>query len=293
MSEIRRDGFKFSKWDTADELLVVEPATMRQLAGYVQKHPEIGLAVSRFDGYREGHLDFLQQKEFASINRILIQDVILDISSLYSLKNLQKLWIVTPPGGIDLRGFPLLMELDVDWNKNVIGFESLSHLAKLTLRKCAPASHDLTTLKLPGKLKDLSIIQGTLTSLTGIERLPIQHLMLAYLPKLQDVSAMLALRRQLIELRFDHCKNAEDLHSLLPQLAALQKLMLTAVAPLPDVAFVSKLKALKFLSFVHTMVDDGDMTPLLRHTALEYVGYLKKKNFSHSSEQVCAALQKR
>lgn len=293
MTDRMENGFHFLSRGKDEEFLRVDSDTLDRLPKYVEKIADCGLSFSRYSGYRENDLKLLTRKEFAAVRRIHIQDPIQDISALYQLPSMRKLWISTAPGGVDLTHFPLLEELEVEWNKNVAGFDALRNLNALILRKYLSPSGGLSNLRLPSRVKSLRIIQGNINNLSGLEHLPIERLMLAYLPKLVDLSVILSFRKSLTKLNLDTCKRVSGINPLLASLTALQTLRLSSIAPMPDLSFVPKLSVLKFFSFVHTEVEDGDMAWLLKHPTLERVGFLRKRNFSHSYEEICAALANR
>jgi len=71
------------------------------------------------------------------------------------------------------------------------------------------------------------------------------------------------------------------------KLTRLRKLILLDCAPLSSLSFVKNIPALEFISFVNTEIRDGDMTPCF---GLKYAGFLKKKHYTHTPEQVAAAI---
>ena len=133
-------------------------------------------------------------------------------------------------------------------------------------------------------MESLELVKGTVNALQGVTSMrALRKLDLRYL-SLEDLSPLCGCK-SLEQLELDHCKKIRDLSVL----AGVKKLSILGVdwcGQIPSVQFVRELKALRRCSFVETNILDGDLNPFLELPRLEYVGFLKKRHYTHTPEQL-------
>ncbi|MGG8495191.1 hypothetical protein ACQY1Q_02135 [Tenacibaculum sp. TC6] len=92
-------------------------------------------------------------------------------------------------GALDFSSFTNLKSLGYTWYKNTIGLDKMTTLERLSISKLNTKNKNLEYLRKLTELKELNIFQSTLTSLIGIEDLKLKKLMLAHLPKLENLNS--------------------------------------------------------------------------------------------------------
>jgi protein phosphatase 1 regulatory subunit 7 len=281
MPEIVIDGFKFSKWAGERQLLIVESDRLRECVAYCREKQIKQLHISPYHGYHLNDLGFL--RECKQVQAVHLQGGFADYSGLYELPHLSHLSAVFP-NDIDVSALPALTDLSTDWTPKLdMTLFSAKSLERLWLRGYKPKSRDLGCMKVFRNLADLSVILSSLHSLRGIEMLPeLKKLDLSHCRLLEDITPLAQLAETLEELEIDHCKKIKDL-TFIRVLRHLRKAILVDSGSVPSLKFIEQMPDLEFLSFVGVNVLDGDMTPCFK---LKYAGFLKKRHYSHSSEEV-------
>lgn len=118
------------------------------------------------------------------------------------------------------------------------------------------------------------------------------RLELHYCTKLDSARSLAACCPELRHLHLNRCKKFQDLASIL-ELRTLEVLCLNFCADLPDLKFLATFDRLRDFRFVGTNVINGDLSPLLAHPRLEYVGMLDKRHYSHRAVEIQAAIASR
>jgi len=287
MAEIVLDGFRFSQWAGGRQLLIVESERLEQSVAYCNKKQIRWLHISPYHGYELDDLEFLPKCR--TVTGIHLQGGVSNFDGLYRLQNLESLSVVFPHH-LMLSEFPKLTDLATDWNPSID--ESLfkvKSLSRLWIRKYKPVNEDLERIKALKGLEELTIIESSIRSLEGIQALSqLKTLGLAYCRKLVTIESLLELKGNLRELEIDHCKGIKDL-SVIGALTQLRKAILADNGEIPSLEFVRGMPRLEFLSFVGTKVRDGDMTPCF---SLKYAGFLKRRGYSHTPEEVADMIAK-
>lgn len=280
------DGFKTFHIEKMF-FIYVESDRLSECLDYYKRNKFEGIAISRHHGYKSDDINFL--KECPKTTAVYLQTEISDISGLYNLKKLRWLLIAELPGTIDLSRFPDLDCLRITWGSNLINLDSCSKLRCLSLGKYNSKSKNLHELPPLENIEELTLTQSTITSLAGIENFPnIKRLELNYLPQLGDISQLAFVAKSLKYLEFDHCKkiNYKDVTVL----KSLKSLMLSACGEVSSISFIREMPALERFTFVGTNVLNGDMTPLL---SLKTVGFLEKKHYSHTQDEIEGLIRKK
>lgn len=288
MSEVQIDGFRFSEWAGGRRLLIVESDRLEQCVEYCNDRRIEWLHVSPYHGYKLWDVNFLAR--CSGVTGIHFQGGFDDWSGLYRVEGLRQISTVFAHD-VDFSRLPNLIDVATDWSSTIeAGLFSSASLTRLWLRGYKHKRGGIGRIQELSHLADLSIVQSNLTSLAGIERLgALTRLVLAYCPRLTDVSPLRHLGAMLKELEIDHCKHAVDAETL-RRLTALRKVILSDCGQIDGLAFVADLPLLEFLSFVNTTVVDGDLAPCL---SLRFCGFMNKRHYSHTFDEMREAIRKR
>ncbi len=288
MPEVLIDGFKFSQWAGGRQLLIVESDRLAACVAYCNSQKTPWLHISPYHGYHLQDLDFLRDCEH--VTGIHLQGGFASYNGLYQLPRLASLSAIFPHD-IDAAALPALSDFSTDWNRKTdASLFRAGGLQRLWLRGYKPKSRDLVRLEALDKLEDLSVILSPISSVRGIGALPgLKKLELSYCRMLEDISPLAGLAEVLEELEVRSCKKIADLR-FITVLQHLRKAILSDNASLPSLAFIQQMPRLEFLSFVGTTILDGDMTPCF---PLEYAGFIKKRHYSHSPEEVAEIIRTR
>lgn len=216
------------------------------------------------------------------------------LTFLYSVPFIEELKLDTDnfAGKLDLSCLPALKDLVLTYSDNIDGLQTLEQLERLVVFRVKTANKDLAGV-LPGNIRDLAIRQSPLESLSGLEELKrLEKCELSYLPKLQDVSALAALKDSLKFLDIQNAKRITNHHTL-GALENLDELCILQCKSMPSIGWLRSLKRLRRFVFMDTRIEDGDLSPLLDLPNLEDApgGYLK--HYRPSMKEVEATLKQR
>jgi protein phosphatase 1 regulatory subunit 7 len=238
-------------------------------------------------GYALQDIEFLRRYPFVTdVVSVFPISGPFDLSPIPALTELRSLTI-SGPVPLALGRFSRLKTFRGNWDHKL----DLSgcNLEILELGKYRAKSPALTELPEPPVLRELSIVQSAITSLHGVAKFrSLKKLELAYLSKLEKLSELDELPR-LTMLDCNKCRKLRN-HATVQDLENLTNLRFNDCGEIPTLAFLNKMKKLEDFRFVNTNVLDGDLTPLLR---LESVGFLRKRHYSHTPEQIDSLLAAR
>ncbi|MBC7351473.1 MAG: hypothetical protein H5U08_03860 [Thermogutta sp.] len=268
-------------------LLEVKSNELPQCMAYFREAQLDGLYISRAHGFRADTLDFL--RDYPEITRICINySPNLDLAALSCLKNLRLLSVDDNEQPLDLRNFPHLESLRIQWHKRISWPEEHQNLVDLEIRSFRPRSRDFSDLPHLPNLCSLEIIRSPIHSLAGLERFRrLRYLSLSYCTKLERIGELSC--KSLRALELDVCRKISD-HAHVATLPRLELLKMTHCGQMPSISFVKSMPRLKWFIFAYTHVLDGDMTPCL---GLEVVSFDDKKHYSHTCEQIEAMIRER
>lgn len=246
------------------------------------------IGVSPKHGYNLPTLSFLN--DYAEIERLVLPFASnFDLAPLRTLTRLRHLTISESRQPLDLTWFPVLEELQTDWHTR-IQWGSVPQLRDLYLRGYSPRAGDLSALPSASVLAGLELNQGKVRSLAGVERFPrIWRLELYNLRQLASIGELCAHSPPITVLHVDNCQGIADLE-VVSCLKSLEVLRLNDCGRLRSLRFLEAIPHLREFRFVGTIVDDGDLTPLLR---LESVGFLPRAGYSHRPDEIDAHLRQR
>lgn len=186
-----------------------------------------------------------------------------DYSPLYQMPQIRGLHFATVYGfrdefstSIDCAKLNGLECLDVS-KSGYDNFRSLTTLKSLAISGLS--DKDLSDVFCSPSLDSLMAIQCKLKSLEGIQQSEaMQCLYLYYNRSLQDIGALLGVKKTLKALKIENCPKIEDF-SVLAELENLELLFLLGSNSLPNLDFLKSLKNLK--TFIFSMnVLDGDLS---------------------------------
>lgn len=187
----------------------------------------------------------------------------LDLSPVYELPHLESISIVTaaqaPRVHIDFTRLPWLRHVGLCTNDRY-NFNLIPALESLTLsyNKRHP---DLTAISCSPFLKKLDLQSCGMKTLEGIERFPMETLILDRMRGLEDISSLSGCADTLRQLSIDACGKIRDF-SCLQDLQNLEYLNLQGSQVLPDLSFLRNMPNLKVFTF-SMIVGNGDLTPCL------------------------------
>lgn len=182
---------------------------------------------------------------------------------------------------IDFRVFRRLERLHLNWRPNAeSAFESAS-LRSLSVAGC-PIT-DLNPLSRLSALEGLRLASARkLSSLDGIQRLPnLRTLRLLDDRALVDLSPLADSGSSLTELWLDGCRRVGAIDAVARH-RELRRLVLAdggRIASLKPLAGLPVLEELYF--YGSTIIEDGDMTPILALPALRRVAFAPRRHYTH------------
>ena len=131
----------------------------------------------------------------------------INTEGIYSLVNLEKLYLDKQKFKIDISKFPKIEHLGSEYWKGLINLNNTHTLESLVLSKLPNTNFkELSELQ---KLQIVHIYSSKIETLTGIERLPIKELLLARNSMLEDIQAIKELK-SLQKLLIEKCKKITD-----------------------------------------------------------------------------------
>ena len=208
-----------------------------------------------------------------------------DLSKIMGLDKLQLLVLGKERVPVDFSAFPHLLELSTDWKPSDVLPKANCDLERLSLWGFKPKSRDLQSLPAYKNLTYLKLTQGSVEALDGVEKYgSLVEAEFAYLRQLKKLAAIGSCGVETLD--FEACRKIEDFVSL-AKCPRLKLLRYTNCGSLPSLAPLKDFKALENFRFVTTNILDGDMSPLLE---LKSAGFLMKRHYSHTPEQIAAAI---
>lgn len=204
-----------------------------------------------------------------------------DYSPLYDMPNIKWLQCNTIYGeskssvaSVDYSKLQGLQRLAIVGKKGHYNVDAATELKILCLDQGQPASGTLQGAFSGGKLEELSICQSPIRTLAGIEDAEmLQKLDLAYNRRLEDISALVGLKKSLTWLNIEKCGRIQDF-SVLSELRELEYLRLDGSNSIENLEFLRNTPKLKSL-ILFMNVEDGNLE------LCEKVPYVKIKNRKH------------
>lgn len=283
MVKVNKDGFKIFFNSNWGEFLVIESHNISNSIEYIIKNNIKNVHVNSYHGYSLKHLEFLDEIS-TYIEGFTSPDNNLNFEKVNSLKNLKFLGLPKIQyGEIFLGNFPLLEKCAITYSKKVRGLELCLNLNELILSNFTSNDRNMESFPELPNLEYLELLNGNLQNFKGIGKLKKLSKLSVY--KLQDLtllSCLKELQNKLKYLQIENCRKIVD-YPELGNLSNLEKLIIGNCGSIESLNFVPKLPNLHFISFVGTIINDGDISPCL---GLEYVGFDDNRSYSHKQSEV-------
>lgn len=229
--------------------------------------------VSELDGIEELQL----------VNHVLSSD-----GGASALSNLRALGLETySKDRIDFaQSFPKIERLSFNWRPSGGTAFDATTLKSLSISGYPLA--DLNPLARLGGLHALRLDNSRhLRSLSGVEGLDlIRILSLRDDRALTDIGRLSATHHSLSEFELNACRKVTDITALerhrdLRRVVLIDCGRITSIGPLVDLPELEE-----FWFYGTTVIDDGDMTPLLRMAALKRVSFAPRSHYTHRTEDI-------
>ena len=224
-------------------------------------------------------------RRFPNLNMLSITDYSgKSIRVINELKALKTIIVNAPPFDPDFSNWPELEEIGFVASRG--HFSNSNQAARLrTLRVSRWKESDLTSFGDFAHLRDLTLVQGLLSALNGIQKFTkLQRLSLLLQTSLADFSALRECRT-LTHLRIDTCKKLSNLDDL-SGLTNLVSLRIDNVGGIKSLHPLAKLTSLRELYFVEsTNVADGD-TAFLKGMHIEKFGFMNRRHYNFNYDHL-------
>jgi hypothetical protein len=268
--------------------LWVDSERIGESVAHYRTHSIDCLGVNPQRGFRLADLTFLT--EFPDITDLTIVSPAscdFDLQPIRCLGSLRSL-TVSAPTALSLGEFENLETARIGSHPG-LSLIGCKRLKVLSLGAYRPKSRDLRELPPLPELRELELTRPGITSLEGISKHPLlRQLEVAYGGRLEKLSG-LELLKEFTALHLYSCKRVQGIEQL-ASLTGLRSLRLNSCGSIPSIGFLSGMSALEEFRFVNTNIEDGDLRPLLR---LKWVGFLAKKGYSHTPEQLDEVLREK
>ena len=287
-SIMEKDGFNFMNFWDAHWFLQLESDRLEECIRYCRDHGIKWLHVSPFHGYLLRDLDCF--KDLRDVEAVHLQNSrngeIADFDGLYQAEKLKYI-SADFHNPLHFSRFPALTHLVTHYTPDTAPslFDSLN-LRFLALTGYRTKHRSLLEVGALKELQLLSVFNSPIESTEGAGVLEeLTHLVLGYCTGLRDIKPLASVAGNLESVEIHCCKRLEGLYEFLQTLASAKRLVISNCGSLPSLDFVRGLPKLEELFFPDTDILDGDLSPCLR---LKLVGFLNKRHYSHSVDEIRA-----
>lgn len=248
------DKVKIITDNFGEKYLVFDSDYLNEAINYINRNNIKIIDINSYWGYKLKDIEFL--KYCPNIESISITDNDIDIEGLKYLKNLKTIGGCSVPlKPLDLLQFKQLETIRIDYHKNWVNIDKCFTISELHLQKMKQP--DLIWLNGLKNLENLSLSQGTIQSLKGLE----------YFPKLKKFEGHLLSKLtslgiekdipSLEEFIISTSKKVYDLEAL-KVLSNLRNLSCSECGSIKSIGFVNEMPAMKRLIVWVTNIEDGD-----------------------------------
>ncbi len=282
----KKQEFEIEVWGKYKIIWIDSDRLDKCLEYYKMKNLD-GIGISPYSGFKLDNLNFLEKYEEIQ-GLILVYSQKFDYKPIYKLKNLRFISLDDNSELFDYSLFSELEEIRSEWHKKISLPYKSEKLKSLYFSKFKPKAKLCVQLPEFPNLENLEFVQSTIVSLEGLEKFKkLKKLSVSYCPKLTDISGILELPLEVLE--FENCKKIENFEGL-SSLKHLKIVKLSNCGKISSLKFIENLKKLEHLSFVDTTIDDGDLNLCLK---LKSVGFMNKKHYSHTYEEIKQIIESR
>lgn len=275
---------KVFKARVCDLMLYITPDNMSDA---INIYREAGFSRPYQGLYLHNISDYEFLKEFPMMLYLEVNsDKPIPTSSIMKLKNLRGLKLTKQKEGLDFSSFSQLEYFVGEWSDKNANIGSCDLLRELQLSKFNPKSKNLTEISNIECLEHLIIGKSNIVSLEGIESLKdLLSLKLFYFSKLESFSGIEKLSSNIRDIEFSNIPRVKD-YNLLGELLALRKMIVSSSGAMRSLNWIAPLSRLLFFSFVGTVIQNGDLKPVLELTKLKYVGCQDRKNHNIKMDDI-------
>ena len=246
--------------------------------------------IRRFEvGSGYGDLSFPFKEGLDRVDELKVNHLALrSDGDVAALSNLRTLSLETYSNDrIDIaRSFPKLERLAFNWRPG--GETAFEATTLMSLRISGYPRADLTPLARLDRLYALRISNSArLSTLSGVESLrSLRILSLRDDRGVTDIGAMTTMEQSLFEFELNGCRKVTAI-SALARHTELRRVMLIDCGRIASLAPLADLPELvEFWFYGTTVIEDGDMTPLLAMPALKRVSYAPRRHYTHRFEEI-------
>lgn len=199
----------------------------------------------------------------------------------------------------------------MDWRYNTIWFEQLNQdnilvqnfkeqkllsnkfdkVEYVILKHYKFKEYSFDNLSPSNKLIYLDFDWANFKNFQGVDKFKnLKRLELHYCLKLENDNGIKSLKNSLQHLHINQSKKFEHSDDLY-HLKKLKVLCLNSCAPITNLKFLKNFPELLDFRFVNTNILDGDLTPIIEHPTIRTVGFLNKRHFNYTYDQIKAELK--
>lgn len=274
---------KWGRWRIA----WASPASLEAVNKLLRGGEIDGVGLSAHHGYTGDPALLNELTGFAGV--VVTEAGSLDVQAIPRLNELRFITLGgTRSRGFDFSEFRSLADLRIGWHPRDCLPDGESALESLYLKGYNPKQKDLKDLPELPNLTSLELVQAGVVNLDGVERLrKLRELDVSYCKALVTLAALVKTPVERVHL--EACGRIVDI-PVLSRCPGLKSIRMSSCGNLQSLDFLKASTTIEEFRFVKMDVADGDMSPLL---SLKSVGFIDKRGYSHTSEQVSAIIAKR
>ena len=277
MIETTPEGFKILIGVDGSRQFMIDSKRLEECESYIRERHLTFIGINSFLGYEARDLGFLEGlSDF--IEGLTIPENHFDTTVINELHHLKYLGFAdNRTSYVDLSNFPNLSTLACEMSPRLLGLESCEQLKQLTLSSFRPKIRNLSELPKLGSLKEINVFDTNIVSLDGIQKFSnLASVSIFKANQLENIDELGDLSNTISKVEIDKCKKISS-YAILGHLQHLKRLIVLNSADIPSLDFVRHLPVLKFLSFVGTKIQDGDLSPCV---GIDYVGFDDKNHYN-------------
>lgn len=282
MAIIKKDGFEFiDDINGNPEAFVLKGIFIEREIEYIIKNKIKSLYLNFFDSKGINNLDFLERISF--IEKININDLDIDYSGLYHLKNLEYaiICVKNKKQYLDYSEFKHLKYLSIDWYSQFPNLAKNEKLKELVIWKFKPKSKSFIELNLPKELENLEVTESNILSIEGLNLHNLKKIEAHYCNSLNSLRGIKNISLNLNAIILDNCKKLTNYNDL-GDCKKLEKIILSNCGEIPSLKWLKELKRVKHFSFWNTRLYDGNTNPCF---GIDYVSFKNAKHYNHKEEE--------
>jgi hypothetical protein len=266
----------------ANRFLLLEGPWDPGIAAYFGAYGVTHLRLSAYAGWRETQIGLLRELPFLTELDLWAAGV-KDVSPLYELPNLKALSVNGVERKIDFGRISSLRKLNIHWSqKNFSSLLDCSELEELGLD-----GYSGSDLKVFGNLKKMhnfALSFSKVETLAGIENcVSLARFPLASLNRLTSLDHLEGCEG-LWHVSVEGAKMLQRIDAL-ARLPYLREFYLVDCPRVASIGPLARLPVLESVSFRTTVIEDGDMSPLLTLPSLKQATFNDRKHYSHKNAE--------